>query len=306
MNREPCVSTRAIETRGRPFVYGLVAIAFALCVGWQECARAGLVVSYKMNEASWAGPPPQVMDSSGNGNNGTAGGGANTASDPMFGTVGSFSGSGQYVTVSGSESLTALTYVAWVYVPSSVTNNPNLGEPIISSGVSGFGDFFGISINGGMNNNVPPDHLYVDNWGVPEYVSTSAVSLGKWNFVALTYDGVSTSTFYLNGVAVGTGGSMFGTTLSELVVGGATIGGTTTNASLDGLMHGVQIYDTALTSAEVNLLYTTSVPEPASIFIALSGAAIVAIGTSVRILVKNQRRKYPLILGPTWLEIRHP
>ena len=61
-----------------------------------------IIADYPMNEASWSGPGPQVIDSTGNGHNGTAMGGATTISDPAFGQVGSFDGSDQYVIVSGS------------------------------------------------------------------------------------------------------------------------------------------------------------------------------------------------------------
>ena len=68
---------------------------------------AGLTpaAEFPMNEVSWTGPAPQVVDSTGNGHDGTAVGGANTVADSTFGRVGSFDGSGQYVTVGGSGSI---------------------------------------------------------------------------------------------------------------------------------------------------------------------------------------------------------
>lgn len=43
--------------------------------------NASMIASYPMNEASWAGAPPQVLDATGNGHNGTAVGGAETVPD---------------------------------------------------------------------------------------------------------------------------------------------------------------------------------------------------------------------------------
>ena len=63
-------------------------------------ADDGLVGYWKMDEASWDGTAGEVVDSSGNGNNGTAVGGAtkaNTTSTAKFGMAGSFDGTDDYV-----------------------------------------------------------------------------------------------------------------------------------------------------------------------------------------------------------------
>jgi hypothetical protein len=104
---------------------------------------AGLVAYLPMNEASWSGSPPQVIDTTGNGHDGTAIGGANTVADTMFGQVGSFDGNGQYVSIGGSGTISgARSIVVWVDVQA---NNLSLGQPLLTGGVSGQGDFFDIA-----------------------------------------------------------------------------------------------------------------------------------------------------------------
>ena len=97
-------------------------------------ARAALIVSYPLNEASWSGSAPQVTDISGNAYNGTVVGGANTISDAMFGLAGSFSGNGQYVKVGGPLNIqSARSIVAWVNPQANSLSN---GLPIITGGVA--------------------------------------------------------------------------------------------------------------------------------------------------------------------------
>ena len=96
--------------------------------------EAGLVASFPMNEASWLGTAPQVIDTSGNGHNGTAFGGANTVADSTFGRVGSFDGSGQYIAIGGTgTSQGARTFVAWV---DPQANSLSMGQPILTGGAT--------------------------------------------------------------------------------------------------------------------------------------------------------------------------
>ncbi|MCA9381958.1 hypothetical protein KC660_00950, partial [Candidatus Dojkabacteria bacterium] len=64
----------------------------------------GLVGYWKMDEASWNGTTGEVKDASGNGNNGTRVGDATTASG-KFGNGGTFDGTGDYIQVSDSNSV---------------------------------------------------------------------------------------------------------------------------------------------------------------------------------------------------------
>jgi hypothetical protein len=226
------------------------------------------LLEYPMNERNWTGTAPQVVDSTGNGYNGTAVGGANTVSDPSFGQVGSFDGSGQYVTVAGaSYSMSgARTIVAWV---DPVANDSSLGQPIVVGGSTGAADLFGISGTGGENNGLPQYELFVDDWNTPTYHSTATITPGEWNFVAMTYDGTGTVHFYINGVDAGFGSdgsspfALYTYDVNTYVVGGTTAntdGQTTMNDSFNGLMADVGIYASQLTPDQIATLYTATYP----------------------------------------------
>jgi methionine-rich copper-binding protein CopC len=220
------------------------------------------IADFPMNEPNWIGPPPQVVDWTGNGHDGTAVGGANTVPDPTFGQVGSFNGNGQYVSVGGSYNVQgARTIVAWV---DPQANSLSLGLPIITGGSVGQGDFFGIAGTGGENGTVPQYSLYVDHWGTPAYASTALVTPGVWNFVAMTYDGASTVSFYINGAFAGsvTSNGLYNYNINTYDIAGSTIDGTTTEGSYEGLMGGVGIYNQQLTAAQIVSLYNTPTLPP--------------------------------------------
>jgi Concanavalin A-like lectin/glucanases superfamily len=228
-------------------------------------AEAGLVASFPMNEASWLGAAPQVIDTSGNGHNGTVFGGANTVADSMFGRVGSFDGSGQYIAIGGTGSSSgARTFTAWV---DPQANSLSQGQPILVGGATGAGDFFGIGGTGGENNGIPQYHLYLDHYGIGTYDSNAAITPGKWTFVAMTYDGANTLDFYINGQAAGAvSGQLFNYNINTYTIAGNLIGGNTTVGSFNGLMNGVSIYNTALSSSQILGIYQSSaVPEPSSL-----------------------------------------
>jgi len=262
--------------------------ACALCLASASATRAAtLLVSYPMNEASWGGTAPQVADASGNGHDGTVAGPANTVSDPLFGQVGGFYGtgagtgdtSGGYVSVGGpSASVSgARSIVAWVN-PSA--NSSYWGQPIVSGGYATAGDMFGITGAGGENSGLPQYELFVDHWGYAAYNSTATVTPGQWNFVAMTFDGAGNVQFYINGAFAGgvSGPGLYDYDLTTYTVGGNTIGGSTMNGSLNGQLRDVGIYSGALSPSDISALYTaTSVPEPGTLAAGLGALALVAV-----------------------------
>jgi MSHA biogenesis protein MshQ len=255
---------------------GLIAsmAVFAALLFDHGFARAALIVSYPMNEANWSGSAPQVTDISGNSNNGTVVGGANTISDGMFGLAGSFSGNGQYVKVGGSLNIQgARSIVAWVNPQANSLSN---GLPIITGGVAGTGDFFGVAGTGGENSGVLHYALYVDHWNYTAYRSSTLVTPNQWNFVAMTYDGANTVNFYINGAPAGsiTSNGLYNYGLSTYTIGGNAITGSTTVGSFAGQLHDVQIYNNTLSASDVHDLYLAAIPEPSSGILLLLGGAI--------------------------------
>jgi hypothetical protein len=196
-------------------------------------------------------------------------------------------GPGDSVAVSAANNvaLDARTITAWVNIP--VNNNLNddtLGQPIAVGGFSGNGDFFGVGGTGGENSGsqIPQYDLYIDHWGHPAYASTTGITPGQNTFVAMTYDGIGTVNFYINGVDAGffsDSGShvLYTDYLDTYTIGGNTIGGSTTNPTQDGYLSDVSIYDTALTAQDIASL----VPDEASPLTLLVSAAASALGSLV-------------------------
>jgi tetratricopeptide (TPR) repeat protein len=256
--------TMLFETNRRNHFCILASATLGLLATERSSVHAQLVARFTMNEATWTGPAPQVADSSGNGHNGTVIGSATTISDPMFGEVGDFA-SGQYVTIGGAGNIQgARSIVAWVK-PQNTSSV--LGLPIITGGATGAGDFFCIAGTGGEDNHgVPQRALFIDHWGEGPrngMYSNIPVTPDIWNLVAVTFDGANTRSFYVNGAPAGTfiGQSFYNYKINTYTIGGNVIGGSTTARSFIGEMHDLQIYNTALTAAQVRTIYAAAAPE---------------------------------------------
>ena len=147
----------------------------------------------------------------------------------------------------------ARTLAAWVYT------NPftGLGEPILTEGSTlAASDIFGITGTTGTCSSGGQYQLYVDHGGTACYVSDISLAPGVWSFVVVTFDG-SRVVFYIDGVAsltVPAQMNNYGLATSE--IGGNTLGGTSTQTSFNGLLSEVQVYNRALTQAEIQGLFT--------------------------------------------------
>ena len=212
----------------------------ALSIGSWQCAPAGLV-------AWWPGDG-SPLDVSTNHFDGTLVGGASYAPG-MVNQAFSFDGSSGYLRVNGSRSMSGpRTIEGWIY-PGP---NPGLGGPLVTMGWSGYGDFWGIA---GSDQGLLPNELYIDHWGTPCFRSYQSVPEGAWSHVALVFDGGSV-TCYLNGQSSGpTGCCLYDVDLDTFILGGNTIGGSTTKPYFNGLMDEFAVYDRALSAAEVQAIY---------------------------------------------------
>ena len=197
---------------------------------------AGLVAAYGFNE----GAGTTVIDTSGNGNNGTISGATWTASG-KYGNALVFNGANALVTINNSASLqlsTAMTLEAWVN-PSVVSN---VWEDVIYKGLDNY-YLEGTSGNGG----VP---VIGGTFGGSDVVlnGTAALSANTWSYLAATYDGTTTR-LYVNGVQVAsraqTGAIM--TSTNSLQIGGDSFYG----QFFKGIIDEVRIYDVALTAAQI-------------------------------------------------------
>jgi len=173
----------------------------------------------------------------------------------------SLNGTNSYVQAASGETGTvsgARTLAAWVYaIPFT-----GPGEPILTGGSTvSVNDIFGITGNvtgtPGTCGTGVPYQLYVDFAGTACYVSDISLAPGAWSFVAVTFDG-SNVVFFINGVASVTvpGAQMSNYGLATLEIGGNTLGDPSSGMSFNGLLSEVQVYNRALTPAEIQGLYS--------------------------------------------------
>lgn len=144
------------------------------------------------------------------------------------------------------------TFVAWVN-PSEAGAG---GQPIVTGGQ----DFTAYDTLGITPTyycaTAGPYHLYLYHGGTC-YLSNLTLAPNTWSMVAVTFDGTN-AVFYVNGVAsVPVPAQMYNYALSTFEIGGdvqESIFGAT-GASFQGLLNEVQIYNRALTPAEIQGLY---------------------------------------------------
>lgn len=215
----------------------------------------GLVGHWKMDEASWNGTAGEVLDTSGNGNNGVRVGDAATSAG-KYGNGGTFDGTGDYINIgdkSTLEGMPQLTISGWVYLDSLPTENyVPFGK---DSGSGGYRIVIasdgGVSIALATTNNA---------WYTSGTVaaSSSNITTGNWHHITGTYDG-SWVKIYLDGKELGRGSqSISGNIISdsnEIRFGFET----SYNIDyLDGKLDEIRFYNRALSPAEVQALYNWS------------------------------------------------
>jgi hypothetical protein len=202
----------------------------------------GLVGFWKMDESSWNGTTGEVVDSSGNANNGTEANGANTTTE-KFGNGGTFDGSNDYVSVPNSSNLQitgSITISAWIKA-NSVSGRQVLLEKYGS---------YGIKLESGQ--------LVGYRWGGSENHASSTLSTGTWYFVTMTFDGLIHKT-YVNGTLVNSESDSGSIPSTTNVVG---IGASATSGNyFNGLIDEARVYNRALSPVEVSQLYNYA-PSP--------------------------------------------
>ncbi len=207
-----------------------------------------LVAAYAFDEGSGT----TVADSSGNGNNGTVANGTWTANG-KFGPALVFNGTSTRVTVPDSASLdlaSGMTLEAWI---NPANNSPAWRDVIYKPDDTYFLE--GVTPDGtpGVGATLNTGHITVSG-------STSA-PVGAWTFLAATYDGTSIR-LYVNGDQVSSTpatGSIKASS-SALQIGGDSLYGQFFNGMIDE----ARIYDTALTTAQIQADMSTGISYPSA------------------------------------------
>jgi hypothetical protein len=115
-----------------------------------------------------------------------------------------------------------------------------------------------VNASGGCYGDPNLTSFYTSNSCGGEITAGTSVTDGNWHFVVAVVDAGTTRSLYIDGgLAQATGPTNpITATASQLVFGGATFGGDTGGA-YTGLLDDVQIYDSALTCAQVAAMFAT-------------------------------------------------
>lgn len=189
-------------------------------------------------------------DLSGNGNNGTYVNGVTTLNDTEFDGVRAynFDGTNQGISFSYIASMnlvTSVSYVFWFKKSSASFSNYILNK-------------------GGSNNRSP----WINTYGNGRYESQLMFSdgeppafyngygqnlFGSWDHIGFSWDG-TTSNHYINGVLVDTDTNIVGVTSINDFGGSYSISRLSSGSY--GLMDDIRIFDRAITTSEIELLYS--------------------------------------------------
>ncbi|MCP3689723.1 MAG: LamG domain-containing protein, partial [Gammaproteobacteria bacterium] len=214
-------------------------------------AGSTLIAEWRMDEDSWNGTAGEVVDETGNGNDGTAKNGADTddtspaiVGDPGTCGYGVFDGSNDYIEVPGLASPAILTAMAWVN-PSSY----NTWSSIMMQVNNGWSEGWGLTRH--SNGNVV--------FHVGDYSTTNAATTvpeNSWTHIAGVYDG-NTIYIYKNGVLAdsNTIGAVSTATLNPLLIGDSIWKGGGVGTDLwNGAIDEVRVYNSALTQAQIEVV----------------------------------------------------
>jgi hypothetical protein len=230
--------------------------------GSPPVSLADCVLLMHMDEATWSDAGGAVIDSSGQGNDGTVVGTMQTVEGGKFGRAAQFGGAG-YIAIPNAPSLnptTALTFAAWIS-PTGFTSDglyPGiLGKRQAYAADSAFAMFLWTD-----------NALFADIEDYRSYSNAMIMNNQGWTHVAVVYDGtLADSTkrvsIYINGLFDSS--SDAGTTMSphdeELDVGYLTQGSyLDPNAYFIGLIDEVAIWNRALSKDEIAALASATTP----------------------------------------------
>jgi len=249
------VDATAGASGNRTAAAGASALNIGQLVGLRPSATVpGPLVWYRMDEAAWTGAAGQVADSSGNGLNGTAQGGATTAAGVKC-RAGSFTGSPTRVDIPYNSLMsvqTTLTVTGWIR-PASWP-----GSDLMS--------FFSKDTN--YEFHVAPNGQISWWWGGGTqslFTANNTAPLNTWTFVAFVFTR-GAQTVYLGNTTTAATSSVTGSDTQQLTTNTLKLqigddqdfgGG---SRRWNGLLDDIRVYDAALTQAEVDAIRASANP----------------------------------------------
>ena len=218
---------------------------------------SGLVLHYEFENTS-------VTDSSGNSNTGTIAGSGTTVVTGQIGNALSFNGSG-YVTFTSISPFTLASASSEIsvscWIKTSLTDTVILSVRNSGNASPALDFVLGYNFVDNAFTGKPSVLVRDDAGGGTTAISaTSAVNNNAWHHVVWTRNSSKLNTFYIDGVAAGSGSDTMSSGVTPNVAGSA-IANERVNAltMFTGLMDDFQVYNRALTSGEVGQIYADGI-----------------------------------------------
>ncbi len=189
-----------------------------------------------------------LLDSSGNGNNGTNNN--VTFSTGRYGQAGSFDGSSSYVDTGITGTTVAWGYSAWF--------NTSVAAGAILAQLNGSGSSSGVDIVVQAGGQLRCLFHQNGNAISSTYLFGSGLNDGNWHFVAYTWDGVSGNDAIINidGTTYAQSSSITGGTNADASLKLGRFGSAAGGGYFNGLLNQIRVFSSALTASQINSLYS--------------------------------------------------
>ncbi|MBI1423919.1 MAG: hypothetical protein GC149_10675 [Gammaproteobacteria bacterium] len=231
-----------------------------------NATHACLLGQWNMDQSGWNGTTNEVVDSSGNGHDGTAMNGATTSTmspakpgSPGTCAYGTFDGNNDYVALNNFPNLTeSFTITAWIR-PNRISGD----QRIFADDEHNSGGY-ALSLGDGGDGRL---RFFSRNANPVSLDSGAVISAGTWYHIAAVYDAVAhTRQLFVNGVAVTTAQTFTGTWGTDSGI--TSIGGETNNAGseavarwrFNGGIDEVRVFARAMDAADITTVMNDTRP----------------------------------------------
>jgi hypothetical protein len=249
--------------------------AAMFCGPGDQTVRGDLVSEWRFNETGGS----VAFDNVGGINGTLLGGamfdpGAGPGTGVYSGAISLSSATDSFVNMGKVYPFTSGDFSIIVWINTNQTSAPPVtpqGQGVLSEHHTGSGNGYFIALNNvGDGHGTTGSHFYASDSAVG---STQNVNDGVWHQLAIVYQsGGASMSYYIDGTLAGSaGGHAIVANDAPFLVGGVDFLGTPTG-TYNGLISDVRVYDTALSSQDVESVYQAVVapaPEPSTFVMAL-------------------------------------